>query len=154
MKYLSWIIIFLSPTLTQAMVVASCKSQFDHAYYYYLGIVPKEKQGWHVSADPGTYYKLIKLSNNTFDIQFIDATKELKSAKQEGAFIKLLKSNTKEITILVKYSEKGAGLEIYDFIIDNDGKYKSTILISTGGLALYKSSVESGECKFINFDLM
>jgi hypothetical protein len=135
----------LSP-LAHAEVLASCSSKIDHPYYANVGPINQSNSGWQVGSSSGTF-TLEKNENGTFDITYIDATETVRSVTNDGGSIKLIRNTPFEKALLIQYPD--ARIEIYSFIKTNNNKNIMTIMTSSGGPMIYKSSVESGDCSFI-----
>ena len=152
MRYILVIFILLFPILSFSQTLATCTPQMGHAYYANMGIVAIPDSGWKVLPSNGTI-SLSKLSEGNFDILFTDATKEIRSAAEEGAHVKLLRSGQNEMAFIVS-DPNNNGIAIYDFIRDKQGHNIITIVTNAGGdnASFYKSSVENGECSFIYFN--
>jgi len=144
MKYILIFLISLIPTLAFCETLITCTTQTEHAFFPNMGMIQKSNAGWMTGNDPGTI-TVQKLSDGSYDILFIDATKSIHSAKENGAQIKLLWKDDLSTGISVFYPNHA--IEIYNFTKENTGKYVVTILTATMGSSLiYKSSVENGIC--------
>ncbi len=153
MRYVLIVLILSFPILGFSETLATCTPEIGHAYYANMGIVDTSNSGWKVLPSNGTI-SLSKLSEGNFDILFIDATKQIRSSTEEGANVKLLRSAKDEMAFIVSNSEN-MGITIYDFMRDKQGQNIITITTNWGGdsAPFYKSSVESGKCSFINFNI-
>jgi hypothetical protein len=150
MHYILVIVILLFPMLGYSETLATCSTQTDHSYFANMGFVKIQDSGWKVSPETDTI-SLSKLSENNFDILYVDATKAISSVTEEGAQVKLLRNSKNEMAFLVS-SPGNTTIEIYDFLRDNQGKNILIIVTSRGGNPFfYRGSVENGECSFINF---
>lgn len=150
MKYILALFILFVPVFGFSKTLATCTTQTEHAYYANIGIIQAPSAGWKISSDPGTV-TLNQLSEGDYDILFIDATKEIHSAKENGAQIKLLWKNIVSMAFSAFYPNQG--IEIYHFMKENTGKYLLTILTTKEGDTLfYKSSLENGTCSFVSLD--
>jgi hypothetical protein len=142
---------FAITAAANAQEMATCKEPQGYAYYPYKGLNKKETAGWDKDGITGGVFSLKRLNAEEWDILFIDTTKSIRSSKQEGAVIKLLRAGEKDMTFLVYYP--GMTLEIYTFLQEKDGKNSVHILVSKGGDAapISKSSVMVGTCGPIQF---
>ena len=154
MRRILAILILSFPILGHCETFATCSPKMGHAYYANMGIVDAANSDWKILPANGTV-SLSRQSNGDFDILFTDATKQIHSSSEEGAIVKLLRNSSNEMVFLVSDLDNTA-VEVYDFIHDNRGKDIITIITNEGGSnkPFYKSSVEYGECSFINFNII
>lgn len=138
-------------TAAQATDIASCSDPEGHAYFPEIGIVGKKDSGWSVDKITGGITKLVKLSEGEFDILFVDATKDIISAKGDGATIIPLNRGESVFSVLVVYPGKTA--EIYTFLQDTSGKleFLQTTSRAGDGVPITKAGVMRGTCSYINF---
>lgn len=154
MRRILAILILSFPVLGLCETVATCSPKMGHAYYANMGIVDTANSDWKILPANGTV-SLSRQSDGNFDMLFTDATKQIRSSTEEGAKVKLLRNSGNEMVFLVS-SPDNTAIEIYDFLHDKRGKDIITIITNEGGsdMPFYKSSVEYGECSFINFNIL
>ena len=151
MKRLAFLILaVLSPPL-YAADIASCSNPSGKSYYPETGIVTAKSSGWVEDKITGGITKLSKRGDNEYDILFVDAWKEIISARQDGGQIRLLNSGKNVVSVLVVYPGKTA--EVYTFLKTNSGKLEYTHTVSRAGdeVRITKASVMRGDCDYINF---
>ncbi len=83
-----------------------------------------------------------------FDIHFIDAANEIKSAKNFGAFVEPLL--IKEDTFVISSRISNETIEIYSFWKDKKDKYQYS-LHQIKANAAPKQSLLVGDCTFVKF---
>jgi hypothetical protein len=109
-----------------------------------------KNSGWKEIPLNGTVYSK-KVSDNQFDILYTDARNEPISSLLDGASVVLLRKNPNEMAFMVSSPDKSA-IEIYDFMKDNQGNNILNIISSlANAMSIYRSSIEIGNCSFINF---
>ncbi len=131
--------------VAQATELATCSSLKGHSYYPNVALNP-EKGGWTPDGITGGVTTLKQLADNEFDILYIDVTKSIRSSKQEGALIRLLRKGASDMTFLVFYP--GNSVEIYTFTQERSGKKTLTVLTNKGGdlAMLHRSSLMAADC--------
>ena len=117
-------------------------------------MVEKADAGWADEKISGGVLTLVRTSNGTLDMLFIDVRNKPISMTQDGAKLVLLRSSDRSISILAHYP--GATTEIYSFFQEKDGRNRYSVLTSRTGpqAAVEKSSVMVGLCDPIRFDLL
>ena len=134
--------------------IAHCSNPSGTAYFPETGIVSAKSSGW--SEDKITFgiTKFSKLDDNEYDILFIDARKEIISARQDVGRVLLLSRGKSVVSILVVYPGKTA--EVYTFLKTNAGKLEYIHTQSRAGdsAAITKASVMRGDCAYINFEAL
>ena len=143
------LIIFANNTFAQAQI-ASCHDPKGYAFFPFIDPVPKSNSGWTDDAITGGVATLTKVGTNDYDLLFIDTTKRVISSKQDGGIVRVVRSNPKEITVLVLYPNI---VEIYTFWKTKDGQLQYSLIQSKGAdNPIYKTSAMVGKCDFINFN--
>ncbi len=150
MKYLTIILSLFSP-ICYSTDIASCSSPKGKSYVAEVGIVTKEDSGWQDDQISSGITKLVKLSEQNFDIQYVDTRQEIISASQDGGNVVLLNKGKNLISVLVVYPGKTA--EVYTFLKNKSGNLEYIHTTSKGGDAVLttRSSVMVGKCSYINF---
>jgi hypothetical protein len=113
----------------------------------------KEKDtGWVVDKISNGVTSLRKLGENDYDILFVDATKTIVSAKQDGASIIKYTQGKQDMTFMVAYPL--GTIEIYTFYTDNLGSagYLHISSKPSGGALFAKASVMQGKCSYVLFE--
>jgi len=100
--------------VASAQDLATCTSPTGHAYYPNKGLVKKKDSGWSVDKISGGIVTLKKLSAKEFDILWVDTTKSIHSAVQDGGLVRLLRTGESDMTFLVFYP--GQTIELYTFM--------------------------------------
>lgn len=134
--------------------VAQCSNPSGKAYYPYLGLVEKKLSGWTDDKIPNGITTLQKTSDNQYDLLFVDVSKRIISATQDGGKVHLYSKGKNNVSFLVLYP--GNTVEVYTFLVNNDGKPEYTYVSSRGGYDVLfpKATVMRGDCQFVNFDLV
>lgn len=137
---------------SQQADIATCRSPAGKVYRHFNGILEKADAGWSDDKISGGVLTLVRTSNGTLDMLFIDARNKPISMTQDGAKLVLLRSSDRSISVLAHYP--GATTEIYSFFQEKDGRNRYSVLTSRTGpqAALEKSSVMVGLCDPIKFD--
>jgi hypothetical protein len=135
----------------QAADIASCSNPEGRAYFPELGLVGEKDRGWSNDKITGGLTKLVKLSEGAYDVLFVDATKDIISARGDGATIIPLNRGQGVFSVLVIYPGKTA--ETYTFLRDKSGRleYLQTTSRAGDGVPIAKVSVMRGTCSYINF---
>ena len=154
LKRVFFLFAFLGSSVTQAQPITSCKNPEGYGYYHYSGIVTKADSGFNKDNISGGMVTLQKMGEKKYDILFVDATKQIRSATGEGGVVMLLRKGIKDATFAHFYA--GKVIELYTFWIDTNGEPKYDFLQSKGGdlMAIHKSSIMVGSCGAINFSLI
>lgn len=154
MKPAATLLLALLSFSVQATDIASCSNPSGKGYYPETGIVSAKDSGWSEEKITDGITKLAKLDDGEYDILFVDARKEIISARQDGAHIMLLNRGESAASVLVVYPGKTA--EVYTFIVTTSGKleYIQTLSRAGDGVLITKASVMRGDCDYINFDAL
>lgn len=134
--------------------IASCSDPSGKGYFPEIGLVGKKDSGWSDEKITGGITKVAKLGKNEYDILFVDARKDIVSARQDGGRVLLLNQGENVFSMLVVYP--GTTAEVYTFLKDNSGKleYVHTLSRAGDGVVITKASVMRGNCSYINFDAL
>jgi len=134
--------------------IASCSNPEGKGYFPQIGLVGKSESGWSNEKITGGLTKVTKIAVNEYDVLFVDATKEIISARQDGGHVMLLNRGEGVFSLLVVYP--GTTAEVFTFIRTSSGKleYLHTLSRAGEGVAITKASVMRGECAYINFDAL
>ena len=130
--------------------LATCREPSGHAYYPKRGIIKGKDAGWETDKiTPGLF--TLRRAGADYDILYVDATKQIHSAKGEGGVVKLLRSGDNEMTFILFYP--GSTIELYTFWRDSTGQDQLGILTSRGGegFVQYKQSAMVANCSKITF---
>lgn len=145
-------IAFISmPVFAEETIIAHGKNPQGKSFFPYTGLVSKKDSGWQNSGiDNGVFE--IAVSNGNLDVRYIDASKRIKSALEEGGKVMILNKGNNEVSVFVVYPAET--IEVYTFYIDKDGKKKFIFTqVKSGENALItSSSIFTGSCDFIYFD--
>ena len=87
-----------------------------------------------------------------FDIQFVDASKQIISSKEDGADIFLFAINENSIGLAAIYV--GRLIETYTFIKDLSGNNEYLMTQSKVNTPIPKAGVMRGTCSFIDFSAL
>lgn len=136
----------------QAADIASCSNPRGQGYFPEIGIVSEKDSGWSEDYITGGITKLVRLDDGKYDILFVDARKDIISARGDGGHVMVLNQAENVVSILVVYPGKTA--EIYTFLSTTSGKleYIHTLSRAGDGVPITKASVMRGDCDYINFD--
>lgn len=134
--------------------IASCSDPSGKGYFPEIGLVGKEDSGWSDERIAGGITKVVRLGENDYDILFVDARKDIVSARQDGGRVLLPNRGKNAFSMLVVYP--GTTAEVYTFLKDNSGKleYVHTLSRAGDGVLITKSSVMRGNCSYINFNAL
>jgi len=134
--------------------IASCSNPTGRAYFPAVGLLSPNDAGWAEDKITGGITKLVKLGAGEYDILFVDATKDIISARGDGATVIPLNAGDNVFSVLVVYPGKTA--EAYTFIKDSAGRleYLQTTSRAGAGVPIAKASVMQGSCAYINFDAL
>lgn len=152
-----WILLIFSCSMTvHAQEIATCQNPKGFAFYHHTpgGIVKKNDAGWVKDEITNGTTTLRKLADGKYDILIVDARKSILSLTQDGGEIILLRRGPDDVTFL--HLNPGNVLELYTFWKDGEGAYRFDMLQSKGGgtLPIHKSSVMTGLCSPVKFDLI
>ena len=131
--------------------IASCSNPVGKGYFPEIGLVTKDNSGWSDEKITGGLTKVTKIAENEYDVLFVDATKEIISARQDGGRVLVLNRGEDVFSLLVVYP--GTTAEVYTFLRTTSGELEYVHTLSRGGdgVAITKASVMRGECSYINF---
>jgi len=137
-----------------ALDIASCSNPKGKAYYAEKGPVGPESSGWTDDYITGGLTKVKKIGENEYDLLYVDARKEIVSARQDGAHILVVHQSDDAFSLLVVYP--GTTAEVYTFLKTSSGKleYLHTLSRAGSGQGTTKASVMRGDCDYIKFDQM
>jgi len=126
--------------------LARCESPAGFANYHFTGIVPKKSSGFHEDKISNAAFSLVQFGNDAFDIRFVDATRKIISANEDGGTVVEMRRGKRDSTFAVIYP--GSTIEIYTFYQDASGARLFDLMQSKGGddLPIHKSSVMTGAC--------
>lgn len=129
--------------------LATCGEEVGKAYYVAAGAVSKKDAGWTDDKISGGSVTLDFSEESGLDLLFIDANKVVKSAKSEGAKIKLLALSTQNINVLITY--QGNTSEIYDFYVDDIGNTDfNHVVVKPANTLVPKAGIYVGHCSKFN----
>lgn len=136
----------------QAADIAACSDPSGKGYFPETGIVKKADSGWTDEKISGGITKLTKVSENEYDILFVDIRKDIISARADGGTVIPLSRGVKSFSVLVVYPGKTA--EVYTFLENASGglEYLYTLSRAGDGVLITKASVMQGTCSYIAFD--
>jgi hypothetical protein len=134
--------------------IASCSNPSGKGYFPEIGLVGKKDSGWSDEKITGGITKVVKLGENEYDILFVDARKDIVSARQDGGRVLLLNQGKNAFSMLVVYP--GTTAEVYTFLKNTSGglEYVHTLSRAGDGVLITKASVMRGDCTYINFDAL
>ena len=142
----------LLPHLSYAATIANCQNPEGHAYFPYAGMSPQNMTGWDKDKVTGGITQLVQEENGEFDIQFVDASQQIVSSKEDGAKIVLFAITESSIGLAAIYF--GQVIETYTFIKDLSGKNEYLMTQSKVGVMIPKAGVMRGTCSFIDFSAL
>lgn len=151
MKLILFIALSLISTSSFAVEIASCYNPSGKAYYPELGLVTKKDSGWSDDKITGGIIKLSKIGEDKYDIVFVDATKKIISAIEDGGKVLMLSRGKNSVTFMVIYP--GQTAEVYTFLKNSSGKFEYIHMTSRSGdtVIITKASLMRGDCDNINF---
>lgn len=131
--------------------LATCKEPAGYAYFPKRGIITAKDAGWEKDKISPGIFTLRQVGDADYDILYVDATKQVHSAKGEAGVVRLLRTGDKEMAFILVYP--GSTIELYTFWQDSSGKNQLGILTSRGGdgLVQYKQSAMVANCSLIFF---
>lgn len=134
--------------------IASCSDPSGTGYFPEVGLVGKKNSGWSDEKITGGITKVAKLTENDYDVLFVDARKDIISARRDGGRVFLLNRGKSAFSLLVVYP--GTAAEVYTFLKNNSGQLEYIQTISRAGDAvpITKASVMRGTCSYIKFDAL
>lgn len=141
---------FLSST-AYSQELATCKEPAGYAFFPQRGVIKAKDAGWEEDKISAGLFTLRKVGAADYDILYVDATKQIHSAKGDGGVVKLLRSGDNEMAFILLYP--GSTIEIYTFMRDSAGRDQVGILTSKGGegLVQHKQSAMVAGCSSISF---
>ena len=148
MKNLLFLLLFL-PQIIYATTIANCQNPEGQAYFPYAGMNPENMAGWSEDKVTGGITQLVQDENGEFDIQFVDASQQIISSKEDGAKIILFAMTESSMGFAAIYL--GTVLETYTFVKDLSGKNEYLMTQSKVGVMIPKAGVMRGTCSFIDF---
>jgi hypothetical protein len=144
---------FLTATSASAQTVATCRNPEGYAYFHFAGILEKKDQGFIKDKISGGSVKIVKLANGKYDFVYVDIRNQPTSSLEDGAKIALMRTGATDATFIVYYFNNT--IEIYTIWLDGDGQSRYDVMSSKGGSSsIHKSSVMSGECDPIDFNII
>ena len=150
-KFLLIVILFFAHS-SFAVTIANCQNPEGHAYFPYAGFNPKDMVGWDKDKITGGITQLVMDDKGQFDIQFVDASKQIISSKEDGADIFLFAINENSIGLAAIYV--GRLIETYTFIKDLSGNNEYLMTQSKVNTPVPKAGVMRGTCSFIDFSAL
>ena len=139
-----------------AQEITSCNDPKGYGYFHHHqgGLMSKSESGWSEEKITGGITTLKKLSDGKYDMLIVDIRKKIISFREDGSEIVLLRKGVDDATFLHIYPDNV--IELYTFWKDGEGKYRFDMLQSKGGsnLPIHKSSVMTGLCSTVKFDLI
>lgn len=143
-----------SQAWAQSDEIATCRNPAGHTYYHFNGLAGKASSGW-IQDKTGNGVTLLRAADGTFDLLVANIHGRPTSIIGEGAWIKVLRLASDQVTLLVYY-EEGDATEIYSFFKEKDSANRYSVLTNkTGDAAKYpRSGVMVGTCDTIRFDLL
>lgn len=147
-----FLILILSKTVfADEYIIAHGENPQGKTYFAYTGLVSKKSAGWQDNGIEKGIFEVV-LSDGNLDVRFVDASKNIKSARTQGGKVITLNKRNNEVTIFVVYPAET--IEAYTFFIDNDGKKKFIMTQTKSGenALITQSSIFTGSCEFIHFD--
>ncbi|WP_206861295.1 tyrosine-type recombinase/integrase [Lysobacter changpingensis] len=133
----------------QAADVASCSDPVGQGYFPEIGLIGKKDAGWSEERITGGITKLVKTGESDLDILFVDARKDIVSARDDGGRVSLLTKGENAFSVIVVYP--GTTAEVYTFLKNSSGhlEYLHTLSRSGDGVLITKASVMRGDCSYI-----
>ena len=132
-----------------AQDIATCGEPNGHSYYAFAGPIAKGSAGWQRDGIKNGSFTLKRLKSGKFDMYYRDLYGDTGSVTEDGATVRLFRSEPNNISVLVAYSGSS---EIYTFWANNDGRLEYTFLQSKSApIGIIKSALFSGTCRFIDF---
>lgn len=151
MKNLLFLLLFL-PQIIYATTIANCQNPEGHAYFPYAGMSPENMAGWDKDKITNGIVQLVQDEEGKFDIQFVDASKLIISAKADGATIIPFARNKNIISVAAIYA--GTVLETYTFIKDLSGKNEFLMTQTKVNTGFPKAGVMRGTCTFLDLSAL
>lgn len=131
-------------------VLATCEKPSGHAYYAYAGMADKKTSGWDKDKISNGLTQL-EYTNGKFDIQFVDVTKQIISARDtDGADVFPFAYTDEIIGVNVIYM--GRAIETFAFIKEKSGKLVYTYTATKVNAMVPKATAMLGTCSSINIE--
>ena len=148
-KIITLCLIFFS-NFSYSEILATCEKPSGHAYFAYAGMNDKKISGWDKDKISNGLTQL-EYNNGKFDIQFVDATKQIISARDtDGADVFPFAYTDEMIGVNVVYM--GRAIETYSFIKEKSGKLVYTYTATKVNAMVPKATVMVGTCSLINVE--
>lgn len=143
----------LGPSIASAaQEIASCGAASGHAYFHSSAIVPADKAGWQKDAITGGVTTIVRKDDGKYDILVLDATKQIKSLRDEGGEVMLVRASPTEAAFLYVNTTT---VEIYAVWKDAAGRPRMDLLQSKGFPALVgKGSLLVGSCSLLDLSAL
>lgn len=145
-------LISLFSTTILAKTIASCQSPEGHSYYPFNDRTLEKDAGWDKDAISGGITQLEIDAEGNYDIQFVDASKQIISANKNGANIVAIAKGENKFAVSTIYL--GYLTETYAFFKEKSGELSFTMTQTKINTPLPKATVMKGTCNFINFDMI
>jgi hypothetical protein len=126
--------------------VAVCGGESGYSYFAGYGMVPENKVGWAKDAITGGKIT-VTVTNNKYDLLYVDATGSLVSTVQDGGDVIFTSSSPQDLSFVVLY---GRATEVYTFWKTKSGKLQYSHLQNKRG-QIPSSKAMIGACSLINF---
>ncbi|MBI4398791.1 MAG: hypothetical protein HY586_06670 [Candidatus Omnitrophica bacterium] len=139
------------PAFANEQVIAHGENPQGKSFFAYTGLVSKKDAGWQNAGMDNGIFEVV-LNDGVLDVRFVDASKNIKSVREQGGKVTTLNKGEKEAAILVAYPAET--IETYTFYTDNGGQNKFIMTqVKSGPNALItQSSIFTGACQFVEFD--
>jgi len=146
-----FILILSKPVFADEWIIARFKSPQGKAYYANIGLMSKKDAGWKNDGIKEGIVEIV-VNNGKLDVRYVDTTKRIVSASEDGGEVKIFGRAINAVSILVYYPRHT--IEVYNFYKDEDGNTKYIFTQTRSGelLPVIKSSIYVGSCDFIYFD--
>lgn len=133
---------------------AECRAPAGKTYFHESGLTDKKSAGWTDDKISNAVFTLTQAVDGTLDVLYVDVRGKPISSTQDGAVVRLLRSGSTGMSVLVHYP--ASSTEIYTFFKERSGAHKFTLLQSRNGdaAAVPKSALLVGLCEPIRFDLV
>lgn len=137
-----------------AQTIANCGPVAGKSFYHYAGSLSKKLSGWDDDRITKGVTTFQKLPDGGYDIMLVDARGKIISLVGDGGKVAPLRAGKKDATFIHLYP--GAVIDLFTLWEDNEGQARYDLIQSRGGdgLQIHKSSVLTGKCEFIHFDLI
>ena len=144
------LIFLILPTFSFAETVASCQNPKGHTYYPFNDMTIKKDAGWFKDGISGGITQLEIDNDGNYDIQFVDASKQIVSAKKDGANIVPFAIGENKFGVSTIYL--GYLVETYAFFKEKSGELSFTMTQTKINTPIPKATVMKGTCNFIKFE--